>query len=39
MANIFIEPLVFQDGTGFITTPSNTEIFDDQTVLFLLVKL
>ena len=34
MANIFIEPLVFQDGTGFITTPSNTEIFGNKTVVF-----
>ena len=36
MANIFIEPLVFQDGIGFTTTPSNTEIFSDQTVVFLI---
>ena len=34
MANIFIEPLIFLDGTGFITTPSNTEIFGNKTVVF-----
>ena len=34
MANIFIEPLIFQDGIGFITTPSNTEIFGNKSVVF-----
>ena len=34
MANIFIEPLIFLDGTGFTTTPSNTEIFGNKVVVF-----
>ena len=34
MAFIFAEPLIFQDGTGFITIPSNTEIFGNKTVVF-----
>ena len=34
MANIFTEPLIFQNGTGFVINPNNTEIFSNQTVVF-----
>ena len=34
MAFTFTEPLVFQNGTGFTTIPSNTEIFGNKIVVF-----
>ena len=38
MANIFTEPLIFQNGTGFVINPNNTEIFSNQTVVFSNIK-